>query len=251
MRRYRVLVAILLGLVCVSVLLNVFLFNQTKKYYLDLNRERLDPLGLESHPLVELPGPGDSGEPTVVFLGDSRAAAWFPPSLPIGVRFINRGIDGQTSAQVRYRFDHDVGLIQPDVIVLQVGINDLKTIPLFPDQEDAIVERVKSNIAEIVAQARDMNAKVILTTVFPVGEIPLARRPFWSPKVNMAIDNVNAYIASLEGHDIVILDAYKVLSNETTTQDLYVDELHLNSAAYDLLNQEMGPLLVDVIETLE
>lgn len=38
----------------------------------------------------------------------------------------------QTSAQVVWRFAEHIAPLQPDKIILQVGINDLKTIPLFP-----------------------------------------------------------------------------------------------------------------------
>lgn len=243
MRRRHVFALIVLAIGLGLLLLNFFQFTCARQYYLDLNRERLDPLGLESHPAAEAEGDAGYDGLTVVFLGDSRAAAWSPPTMPEAFRFVNRGIDAQTSSQVRYRFQYDVALLKPDVVILQIGINDLKTIPLFPDQEEAILARTKGNISEIVAQARELGATVILTTVFPVGEIPLERRPFWSPRVNFAVDEVNAYISSLAAEDIVVFDAYGLLSGASSQRDLYIDELHINSTGYDLLNQELGPLL--------
>jgi hypothetical protein len=51
-----------------------FLFVQGRKFYLQTNAIRLDPLGLKVHS-VTVPR-GD--EPIVVFFGDSRAAEWSP-----------------------------------------------------------------------------------------------------------------------------------------------------------------------------
>jgi len=66
-----VLPALLLTL---SWLGSYFLFAQGRKFYLQTNAIRLDPLGRKVH-LVAVPR-GD--EPIVVFFGDSRAAEWSP-----------------------------------------------------------------------------------------------------------------------------------------------------------------------------
>lgn len=245
-RRHSIVWLILFALFLASLLVNSFLFSQAKRYYLDLNRERLDPLGLEAHPVTEIANDLGLEGITVVFLGDSRAAAWSPPSLPEVFRFVDAGIDAQTSAQVRYRFEHDIGRLRPDVVILQVGINDLKTIPLFPDQEEAIIQRTKDNIAEIVAQARELGTMVIVTTVFPASEVPIERQLFWSPRVNTAIEDVNTYISTLQAPGIVVFDAYELLFDRPDRRDLYIDELHLNSAGYVVLNQELASMLIDL-----
>jgi lysophospholipase L1-like esterase len=46
-----------------------------------------------------------------------------------GFSFVNRGINTQTSAQVLGRFDKHVVPLHPNIVIVQVGINDLKTIP--------------------------------------------------------------------------------------------------------------------------
>lgn len=246
MRRHRIVLLILFSLCCVSLLLNFFLFSRAKQYYLELNRGRLDPLGFESHPIPESAGAVSFDGITVAFVGDSRAAAWSAPSMPADFRFTNDGVDAQTSAQVRYRFEQDGGRLRPDAVILQVGINDLKTIPLFPDQEAAIVERTKNNISEIVARARELDMTVILTTVFPAGEISLGRQLFWSPQVDAAIEDVNVYIRSLEAPGILVFDAYELLIGRPDRYDLYVDELHLNSAGYEVLNKHLVSVLTDL-----
>ncbi len=53
--------------------------------------------------------------------------------------FVNRGIGNQTTAQVLGHFHAHVAPLHPQTIILQVGINDLKTIPLFPEQAETII----------------------------------------------------------------------------------------------------------------
>ena len=95
----------------------------------------------------------------------------------------------------------------------------------------------------------DDGAIVILTTIFPIGEVPLERQPFWSPDVAKAISEVNIFIRSLEAQDVIILDAYSILANESgMMRDEYAqDMLHLNVTGYAALNEHLAALLRDKI----
>jgi len=232
----------------VSVALNLILFAQSRQYYLQLNETRLDPLGLSSYSPDTLQYTAKSDKALVVLFGDSRAANWPPPDLA-RFEFVNRGIGAQTSAQALQRFDYHVRPLHPQVVLVQVGINDLKTIPLFPERKEAIIASCQNNIQHIVTQSVDDGAIVILTTIFPIGEVPLERQPFWSPDVAKAISEVNIFIRSLEAQNVIILDAYSILADENgTIQDEYAqDTLHLNTAGYAALNRYLLPILRDEI----
>ena len=120
---------LIVGLV-VSLAMNIILFSTAKSYYLQLNQNNLDPLGLQtfsSH--SSLYSSPTNSSATIVFFGDSRAAMWVKPDKINNVSFINRGIGNQTSTQVLGRFEQHILPLAPDILVLQVGINDLKTIP--------------------------------------------------------------------------------------------------------------------------
>lgn len=231
----------LLALLALSLAANAYLLDRGLGYYRDLNATRLDPLGLDHFPPTLRP---TSDAPTVVFFGDSRAAAWPPPRVE-GLHFVNRGISAQTSAQVAARYTAHITPLAPELLILQVGINDLKTIPLFPGSRPAVVANCLANIAGIVDQAHSSGAAVILTTVFPVGPVPLERRPLWSDEVATAVSDVNAALPALVGDDVILLDAFSILAEESGTlrPDYRRDELHLNEAGYQALNGELAPLL--------
>lgn len=226
-----------------SMALNAILFIAARHYYLLLNKTTLDPLGLEYFTGNSQPDDmNNNPTKTVVFFGDSRAEEWTFPSELKDFLFINRGISGQTSTQVLGRFEKQVLPLRPQIIIVQVGINDLKTIPLFPDRKETIIANCKANIQEIVKRSRATGATVILTTIFPAGEIPLIRKPFWSSEVDRAVAEVNSYIFSWQAPNVIILDSHSLL-NQKQKNNYYKDTLHLNSKGYEILNKDLTKLL--------
>lgn len=230
------LMILLLG----SLGVNGYLFGKTKQCYLELNATRLDPLGLSAFPVDERIEK-EEGVRTAVFFGDSRAAQWPNPDGLDGYRFFNRGIGSQTSVQVAARFQAHVAPLQPDLIIVQMCINDLKTIPLFPQNEQAIIHNCLANIDQVLAEAEQIGAKVILTTVFPVGDVPLERRIVWSPAIAEAVKTVNEQIRTKASDSIYIFDSYDFLADKQglLNSTYSFDELHLNENGYAYLNQEL------------
>ena len=111
-----------------SLVLNWYLFRLGRWYYTQLSAVRLDPLGLSAYPAPSSQEELASTDAiTVVFFGDSRAATWPPPDIG-GFAFINRGVGGETSTQSALRFDYHIEPLNPQIVVIQTGINDLKTM---------------------------------------------------------------------------------------------------------------------------
>lgn len=107
----------------------------------------------------------------VVFLGDSITEGWkrlrpefFPPS------WINRGIGGQTSPQMVLRMASDVIALNPRLVHILAGTNDVagNTGPMT----DAMT---LANIRAMIAIAKDARIKVLL------GAIPPASSFYWNP----------------------------------------------------------------------
>lgn len=240
------LIGTVLSLLGVSIGLNFVLFNQAKRYYLEVNQTRLDPVGLGYYSTSEKPIFKE--QPRIVFFGDSRAENWQAPNLN-RYEFINRGISAQTSVQTIQRFAQHIHPLQPKVIIVQVGINDLKAIALFPERKTEIIATCRSNIEQIVKQSKALGAIVVLTTIFPVGDVPLQRQPFWSDEISKAVKEMNQHLATLAEDRVIVLDTFSMLVDEQgmLRREYRVDELHLNSQAYSLLNQA----LVKQLETLK
>ncbi|MGC9395977.1 MAG: SGNH/GDSL hydrolase family protein [Anaerolineae bacterium] len=239
----NILLVVLTVLLLGSIALNVVFFRRGQQYYLLLNAVKLDPIGLDWYESSDLPS--DTNQQRVVFFGDSRAYSWPAITELDTYQLVNRGIGNETTAQALERFDAHVAPLNPDIVVVQVGINDLKTIPLFPEQKASITADCKANIAAIVAKASDLEAQVVVTTIFPLGRVPLERRLFWSSDVAETIDEVNAYILTLAEERVVVFDTSIVLANERdVVQKAYSqDLLHLTPEGYTALNEKLLPIL--------
>jgi lysophospholipase L1-like esterase len=238
-----IILFLILMLAC-SITANIFLFDSAKNYYKKENAVRLNPLELDyfdENPIIE------PGLIRVVFLGDSRAAQWNSPDLD-GFQFVNRGIGGQTSNQIIERYDDHVEPLSPDFIVLQMCINDLKTIPLFPGRSENIVATCKENIEKIVEWGGVQETTVILTTVFPVGQVPLERSFFWSDDVANSVNKVNTFIKGLDNESVIVFDSYSILADEdgSLRDDYSRDEIHLSLSGYEALNNELVLLLSEL-----
>ena len=113
----------------------------------------------------------------VVFMGNSITERWsvHSPEFFKEPTRINRGIGGQTTPQMLLRFRQDVIELNPKVVVLLAGTNDIagNTGPATNDM-------VLNNIFSMVELAEANNIKVILCSVLPVNKYP------WSPELQPA-----------------------------------------------------------------
>jgi len=206
-----------------------------------LNSVRLDPYGLDAFAESNRM----AASPALVVCGDSRAAQWQLPRTFANVA--NRGIGSQTTVQVLGRLPLDVLALRPRVVLLQVGVNDLKAIPLFPGRADAIRARCKRNIERIVRTLAANQIRVAATTIFPLGAVPPERRPFWSPDMARAIADVNGCIATLADESTTVFDTGPVLRDERgAVRPRYGrDLLHLTPEGYAALNAEVAKHLAE------
>lgn len=239
--RAIIVVLLLLMVIVVSAAYIAFAFAQI--FVRNENAVRLDPFALSV--FQSAPTPPASDLKRVVFYGDSRAEAWPAPDLS-GWEFINRGIGGQTTAQVLGRFTAHIVPLKPRVIVLQVGINDLRTIPMFPESRASIIANCLTNIQSIIQQSTYLGADVILTTIFPVTGATFERRIFyWSDDIAHTATEANQSLRALASEHVHILDADRILMNTDglARPEYMEDTLHLNAAGYAALNQSLVELL--------
>lgn len=213
------------------------------RYFDQTEAIRLDPVGLEVYANERSIPAGV--EPILVFFGDSRAFMWPAPTPSPRYHVLNRGISYQTTAQMVLRLAPDVLSLHPAVVVLEAGVNDLKTIASFPARRPEIVAHCERNLETIVDQCRDAGATVVIVTVFDIGDLDLWRRPFWSDGVEDAVREVNGFLRTLVGGKVILFDANAVLEDSSgKIQRAYeLDHLHLSSAGYAALNSRLSPLL--------
>ena len=104
------------------------------------------------------------GEKRVVLMGNSITDGWpvTRPEFFSDNQLIGRGIGGQTSYQFLLRFREDVINLQPKVVVINYGTNDIAENTGAYDED-----LTYGNVVTMVELARFHKMKVILTSCLP------------------------------------------------------------------------------------
>ncbi len=243
--KIRVALCLLTLLLLFSVWLNVRLYHLGLSYYHDAEAVRLDPTSARHfQSLNAVQQPPESGQKRIVLVGDSRIEQW--ESLPSieQTQWINRGRGGDTTAQVLLRLERDVLALNPHMVVLQVGINDLKGIGSFPHRKQEILEDCQANLERILNRLASEPVHVVVLTIFPVGPVPLARRPVWSDETLNAVETVNRWLRARQGARLTVVDCDPFFAVEGRMSAPYArDAFHLTAAGYETLNSKIGPIL--------
>ena len=235
------LIIIILAIVLVvSFLFSYLVYTKFMGYYKSYNSLRLSPLGLSNLKEYSI-----KGKNNIILWGDSRISHWPEANINDSLNIINLGIGGETTKQSLLRMNYLPDSNSSNIILIQLGINDLKTIALFPSKKQNIINNCKKHIDRIVGKARQKNYKVILSTIIPAGKVSLLRKLlFWNKDIPKAVKEVNNYIRSLANkNSIYLLDLYNIVENSNNKYKLYKDELHLNQKGYTLLNSSLKDFL--------
>ncbi|ELC7322099.1 capsular biosynthesis protein [Stenotrophomonas maltophilia] len=172
------------------------------------------------------------GQPRVVFFGDSITEGWgregsagfFP-----GKGWLNRGISGQTTAQMLVRFPQDVLALKPQVVVILAGTNDIagNTGP----STQAMIE---DNLHAMVDLARAHGIAVVLASVLPVSDYPWLPGTAPAPKVRALNTALKRYA---DAQQLVYLDYYTPMANAAGGLDpqLADDGVHPTAKGYAVM----------------
>ena len=179
-------------------------------------------------------------EDRVVFMGNSITIGWLKnrPEFFKGKPYINRGISGQTTPQMLIRFRQDVVNLQPKVVVLLAGTNDIAG-----NTGPSTIEMIMDNIKGMSEIAHANGIKVILSSTLPAYDYP------WKPGLEPAgkIIKLNTLIKEYaESNDHIYLDYFSAMVDERNglPKKYARDEVHPTVEGYMV----MEPLVEAAIE---
>ena len=180
--------------------------------------------------LVGLP---EKGKQRVVFMGDSITEEWsnLYPDYFVTKGYINRGIGGQTTPQMLIRFKPDVIDLDPDIVVILAGTNDIAG-----NTGPSNVKMITDNIFSMAELARAHQIKVVLSSILPVFEYEWAKE---IKDVPATIDSVNDELKKyVNDHGLVYLDYFSSMVDERKglNKDYTYDGVHPNQDGYILMS---------------
>jgi lysophospholipase L1-like esterase len=184
------------------------------------------------------------GESRVVFFGDSITDIWHIDESFPGKPYVNRGIGGQTTPQMLVRFRQDVINLEPKVVVILAGTNDIagNTGPMR-------IEDIEADFASLADLARANNIKVIYSSVLPVHNYTEKSKDFFaqrSPEKILLMNNWLRSYCAVASHGCTYLDYFSAMVDDKglMKKDLADDGLHPNAAGYKI----MAPMAEAAIE---
>jgi lysophospholipase L1-like esterase len=173
-----------------------------------------------------------------VFMGDSITDLWQQPRFGgffPGKSYVDRGISAQTTPQMLIRFRPDVVALNPRVVVILAGTNDIagNTGPMTN-------EEIQNNLASMAELAKANDIRVVLASITPVSAYHVApnaiaqttRRPI--DRVKAVNDWMKSYAAA---NKHVYLDYYSAMIDSTgmLKSEFSEDDLHPNAAGYKVM----------------
>jgi lysophospholipase L1-like esterase len=185
--------------------------------------------------------PTASGDNRVVFFGDSITDMWHLDESFPGKPYINRGIGGQTTPQMLVRFREDVINLQPKVVVILAGTNDIagNTGPMTLDE-------IEANYASLAELATLHHIRVVFSSVLPVHNYTPQSQELFAQRSPAKILELNRWLRNYcEKNGHVYLDYFSALVDDKglLKKDLAEDGLHPNKAGYKV----MAPLAESAI----
>ena len=178
----------------------------------------------------------------IVFMGDSITEGWFDrkPSFFTRGR-IDRGIGGQTTAQMVLRMYSDVVALKPRAVHIMAGTNDIagNTGPMT-------AEMTVNNIRAMSDIGRQHGIKVLIASIPPAASFP------WAPglETRKPIAELNARLKRFARESgATWVDYHPVLDDGRGAMKpgLAKDGVHPTDAGYDAMATVIEPILKRVL----
>lgn len=166
-----------------------------------------------------------------VLIGNSITDNWakFDPDFFAANNFVGRGISGQVTAQMLSRFQADVVELNPKMVIIMAGTNDIAMNNGFISHE-----HILQNIQSMVELAKYHKIKPVLCSCLPAAAFK------WRPNLTPAEDikRLNEMIeAYAKANKIKYIDYYSALVDEHggLPKKYAKDGVHPNLDAYKIM----------------
>ncbi len=179
------------------------------------------------------------GEKRVVFMGNSITQGWKDtrPEFFKNNPYLCRGISGQTTPQMLVRFRQDVIALQPKVVVILAGTNDIAG-----NTGPSTLEMIMDNLSSMAELANANKIKVVLCSVLPAFDYPWKK----GMEPNIKIPRLNAMIKEYcQTKGFVYLDYFSAMNdgNNGMIAEYTSDGVHCTAKGYEVMEAMVQPVI--------
>jgi lysophospholipase L1-like esterase len=177
--------------------------------------------------------PPAANENRVVFLGDSITDYWKLEDNFPGKPYLNRGIDGQTTPQMLVRFRQDVINLQPKVVVILAGTNDVAGVTGSTRNDD-----IEANYASMAELARLHHIRIVFASLLPVNNYTDDAKESFALRPRERILALNTWLKDYcAKNGLVYLDYFSAVVDDKgmLKRSLSDEGLHPNAAGYQIM----------------
>lgn len=182
-------------------------------------------------------------ERSVVFMGNSITQQWKEkhPTFFRDNGFLCRGISGQTSPQMLLRFRQDVIQLQPKIVVILAGTNDIAG-----NTGESTLEMILNNIASMTELAKANGIVPVLCSVLPAYDYPWKKGREPNIKIPQFNDLLKKYATE---NDVIFVDYFSSMANDVNGMkaELTYDGVHCTLEGYDVMERIILPVLQDIL----
>lgn len=167
----------------------------------------------------------------IVFMGNSITEGWsnFQPTFFDNYTRINRGISGQTTPQMVLRFRQDVLQLQPKIVVILAGTNDIaqNTGPITLDE-------IAGNIFTMCELAKQNHIQVIICSVLPALDYPWRKGLEPAQKIIELNKKLKKYASE---NNIAYVDYFSAMVDDRNglLAKYTYDGVHPNKGGYEVM----------------
>jgi acyl-CoA thioesterase-1 len=149
----------------------------------------------------------------------------------VEIEIVNRGVGGEVASQTAWRMLDEINLVQPDLVLWQVGTNDaLTNVPL-----DAFEKTVRTTIAEL----RQRNIDVVLVGLQYTPKYARHEHYF---RIRKVLDEVAA------SEKLLYVRRYRAMeyiaNTKANLQMMAGDNFHLNDLGYQCMAEHVAQAVV-------
>ncbi|NDW10822.1 GDSL-type esterase/lipase family protein [Dysgonomonas sp. 520] len=169
-----------------------------------------------------------------VFLGNSITEGWVKsnPDFFSSNSYVGRGISGQTTSQFLLRFRNDVVNLNPEIVVINGGINDIAENAGSYDHHFTL-----NNIKSMADIAVANGIKVILTSTLPAARIHWRTTVSNTPEKVAALNMDIRAFAKDNNMDYVDYYSAMVDANGGMKPEYTTDGVHVTGEGYKMMER--------------